>query len=284
MSGATRVLSWRQGNVLTDECAVQLGLIKQEEKGSKFLIAISHDCDLATDASKDPNVELIIGESIPKFSSDSHAKNARRLDLQFEYDGAPKFLKLSAVTKCCLSKDLLFQNSPSSSFTLDAFNLVTMQRWLAARYYRAAFPESFESRLRMVSPPSKKTFLSQIESILDDGGENIRSLLFDLDQGKIIERKTADDCYSLGIIVLYDTSKDEEKAFNVAANLAQKLEALFNRAFYSDDDKWNGIKLIYCDAISDSTLTVAQRELLKQWRIEHMSLKENPPQTMLSQT
>lgn len=279
LSEAARVLLWRQGNVLTEKCAVQLGLIKQEEKDTKLLIVISHDCDLASASDNDPNVELIIGELIPKLSGDSHLKNARRLDLRFENNDAPKFLKLSAVTKLYIPKDVLFQHNPSSNFSLNAPNLVTLQRWLAARYCRAAFPESFESRLREVSP--KNSFLSKIESILDKGGEHIRSLLFDLDQGESIERESF-DCYSLGITVLYDSTKDENEAFKIADKVAVDLEALFNKTFFSDtDNKWNSIELTYCDAISDNTLTVAQCAALKQWRIEHMSLREEPHQSML---
>jgi hypothetical protein len=285
MSEAIRDPSWRQGNILTNECAVQLGLIKREELGSKFWIVISHDCDLASVAAKEPNVELIIGELISKLSSDSHAKNARRLDLKFADNSEPKFLKLLAVTKRSFPKEVLFKNAPSASFSLDASNLVTLQRWLAARYYRAAFPESFEIRLREASLSGKISFLSQIELILDEGGEYIRSLLFNLDEGKMIERTSTDDCYSLGITVLYDSSKDENKAFEVAEKAAQNLDDLFNKAFNSTaNNKWNGVELIYCDAISDNSLSVAQRELLKQWRIEHMSLREEPHQTMLVHT
>jgi hypothetical protein len=39
---------------------------------------------------------------------------------------------------------------------------------------------------------------------------------------------------------------------------------------------------MYCDPISDSAITVAQREMLKQWRLEHMSLQEDPPQPMIT--
>ena len=37
-----------------------------------------------------------------------------------------------------------------------------------------------------------------------------------------------------------------------------------------------------CDPVSDSAITVAEREMLKQWRLEHMSLQDDPPQPMIT--
>jgi len=170
---------------------------------------------------------------------------------------------------------------PSSNISLDGHGLFTLRRWLASRYYRAAFPESFEARLREVPKTGKKTFLIQIESILEKGGKHIRGIFFDLDEGQNIERTDVDDCYSLGIIVLNDSNKNERDSANSADHAANQLELLFSKAFYSNEKKkWLGIELLYCDAISDSVLTVAQQVQLREWRLEHMSLRESPAQVM----
>jgi len=80
-----RNLSWQQGNILTGECALKLGLCSEQEIGSKFFVAVSHDCDLAN-SYKEPRVEIITAELIDKLGANSYSKNARCLDLEFKYD------------------------------------------------------------------------------------------------------------------------------------------------------------------------------------------------------
>jgi hypothetical protein len=283
VSDVTRVLTWQQGDVLTDESVLKLGLCNKAEIGSKLFIVISHDCDLAATADKEPHVEIVDAIPIEKLGVDSHSKNARRLDLEFESNKSQVFLQLLATSKRFVDKDTLLQFSPRDDLNLNGHGLFTLRRWLASRYHRAAFPESFEARLRAAPKAGKKSFLSQIESILEKGGEHIRGVFFDLDEGESAEREEDDDCYSLGIIVLYESSKNEPVAASSAEQIAKELESLFATAFCSKEtNKWNGIELQYCDAVSDAVLTVAQQAQLREWRLEHMSLRESPAQVMTS--
>ena len=187
-----------------------------------------------------------------------------------------------ATAKQKIEKQKLFELSPRNDIELGGRGIGILQRWLAARYHRAAFPEAFEDRLRAAVIPGRRTFLKKIELILSDGGEHIRGLLFDLDEGVNIERKAPDDVYQLGINVLYDSAKDEPTAAAVAKAAAHALEVLFSTAFYSEQAGWQNICLQYCDPMSDNAITVAQREMLKQWRLEHMSLQDDPPQPMIT--
>ena len=281
MPEAIRDLTWCQGNVLTDECALELKLCSQDEIGSKFYVVVSHDCDLTATADKEPTVEVVATESIQKLGANSHSKNARRLDLEFQHGKSVKHLMLFAASKKSVDKDVLFRFQPRSDINLNGDGLVILQRWLAARYSRAAFPESFQNHLSVAPKRGKKSFLAQIEAILGGGGEHIRGLYFDLDEGQNIEREATDDCYSLGITVLYNSSFDEPVAAEAARKVAAELDSLFSKAFHTDaENKWHGIKLLYCDEVSDNALTVAQRELLKEWRLEHLSLKTSPAQVM----
>jgi hypothetical protein len=277
---ATRVLSWQQGNILTDDCVLELELCSKDEIGNKFFVVVSHDCDLTADIKKEPYVEIVAAELIQKLGANSNSKNFRRLDLALQYETSPVFLTLLAASKQPIDKNTLFQFLPRADLNLDSDGLFTLQRWLASRYYRAAFPESFEARLR-APKVGKKSFLDQIEAVLEQGGEHIRGLYFDLDEGKNIERKETNDCYSLGITVLYDSRKNEPVAAAAAEQAANSLELLFTSTFNSKgQNKWLGIELLYCEAISDGALTVVERELLKEWRLEHMSLRESPAQVM----
>lgn len=284
MADSDRHFSWRQGDVLTDESAVALGYCtpENENAASVCVVVISHDCDLTADFEKEPIAELIVGRRIDRLGGDSYGKIARRLHIEYQTQNGPVVLELLATAKRHLEKQKLFEFAPRADIGLDGQGVGILQRWLAARYHRAAFPEAFEDRLRAVIIPGKYTFLKKIEKILSDGGQHIRGLLFDLDEGKDIERKSEDDVYQLGINVLYDSNKDEPTAAAAAIKAAQELEDLFSSAFYIADVGWKNINLMYCDPVSDSAMTVAMREMLKQWRLEHMSLQDDPPQPMIT--
>ncbi|MDO3530880.1 hypothetical protein Q3O93_02980 [Ralstonia pseudosolanacearum] len=282
MTDSDRQFSWRQGDVLTDDAAKALGLQHPENPDQTLVVVVSHDCDLAAVADKEPESEVIVGRRIDKMGGDSYGKTARRLHIEYQAETGPVVLELMATAKRPISKPELFATDPRQDMGLDGQGIAILQRWLAARYHRAAFPEAFEDRLRGAKIPGKRTFLRKIEEILADGGEHIRALLFDLDEGKDVERKVSDDLYQLGINVLYNSLLDEPAAAAAATTAAEALEELFELAFHSPEAGWQNICLQYCDPLSDNAITVAQRETLKQWRLEHMSLQEDPPQPMIT--
>lgn len=116
-----------------------------------------------------------------------------------------------------------------------------------------------------------------MEGILAAAEKHIRALLFDLDEGEDHERGP-NELYTLGINLLYVSEPDEPTAERGAQKAAEALEKLFEEAFNPSGNGWRKVCLQYCDPISDSAMTVAQSERLKQWRLEHMSLRDDPPQ------
>jgi len=96
-------------------------------------------------------------------------------------------------------------------------------------------------------------------------------------QGTDVERSTSGDLYQLGIVGQYDGGRGEPTAAAAATKASEELEALFELAFQKPTGAWQNIQLQYCDPVSDNAITVAQREALKQWRLEHMSLRDDPP-------
>ncbi|MBK8637106.1 MAG: hypothetical protein IPN92_02080 [Chromatiaceae bacterium] len=282
MADNDRQFSWRQGNIITLEAAKALDLLTSECDDQYFAVVASHDCDLSAAREKEPYVEVVIGNRIDKLGGDSFGKTARRLHIEYQSEAGPLAIELLAPSKRPIAKHELFITQPRQDIWLDGHGIAILQRWLASRYHRAAFPEAFEYRLRTANLPGKQTFLKRIEGVLADGGDHIRALLFDLDEGTEVERDGPEDVYRLGIIVLYESLRDEPAAAEAAGKAAEALEELFEAAFHSQDSGWKNIRLMYCDPASDSAITVAQREMLKQWRLEHMSLQKDPPQPMIT--
>jgi len=79
-----RQIVWSQGQILPPEAALAVQLVEAEKAGTHFPIVISHDCDLAAAAEKEPHVEILIGRSIAKLGAASNAKIARRLELPLQ--------------------------------------------------------------------------------------------------------------------------------------------------------------------------------------------------------
>jgi hypothetical protein len=270
---------WSQGQILPPEAALAVQMIEAEKAGTHFPIVISHDCDLAAALEKEPHVEILIGRSIAKLGAASNAKIARRLELLLQSRSGPQVVELLAPEKRTLPKAKLCEYEPRQDLWLAPQDRLILQRWLAARYRRAAFPEAFETQLR--TKINRRTLVEHIEAILNEGGEWIRCLLFELDDGDIRERQGPEDVYQLGITVLYASSPDEPRAYAAASSAAEALERIFARAFERQSGE-RAHRSRYCDPISDSVLTVQQCETLIEWRLEYLSLATDPPQPMVT--
>lgn len=278
MPGTPRhITEWRQGHVLTDEAVAEFGLVSSAGPDNTVVVVVSHDCDITADTGREPMVEVVIGRRIARLGADANAKTARRLHLPFLQADTEIPVEFEITTKTALKKDAVLATKPKANTTLSANARVTLQNWLAARYYRAAFPEEFEARLK--AKPGKLN--EKIVKAMDGAGEHVLAVYFHLDNGKEQERNGPDDVYELTITLLYDSERDEESAHAAAQKAADAIEKAFEAALYANG-RWRDINLLSCDTASDNAMSVAASRMLKQWRLDHMSLKESPPQVMLA--
>lgn len=144
-----------------------LALSHPDSPERTFVVVISHDCDLAADPGREPFVEVVTGRLIDAIKADSHAKSARRLQIEFHGPQGLLAAELSAAHKTLVKKDDLAAFDPRTDVRLDAQGHSILQRWLAARYRRAAFPDEFERRLKEARIPRR------IEKALDAAGKHM---------------------------------------------------------------------------------------------------------------
>jgi hypothetical protein len=262
-----RDTSWRQGDIVSASNLREL--IQRSDLGETTVgIVVSHDCDLAAGEDKEPRIELIPACPITRLGQDSHAKTSRRLHIQYQTDAGAICFELRAVEKCWVPKAKLLALTPASDVRLVSEGRRILQRWLAARYDRAAFPENFEIRLRQTSKTSKKTLIELIAVALDAAGEHVRAILFDLDNGEERERVEFADPYQLGVVVLYVGNPEDDVALEKASEVATAIEKILAGA--------EGIALNYCNAVSDSAMSIQQATKLKEWRLEYLSFRAQP--------
>ncbi len=278
MADWDRGVPWRQGHFITAEDAVELKLIVSENSGRNIPIIISHDCDIAKIPDIEPQVEIIVGTRIAAVDGNyTHSKNPRKLHLSVRDRDGDFGLQLLATGKRSVSKQQLVSYEPYTAITLLPKELLVLQRWLAARYHRSAFPDEFDRRLHEYDLHIK------LVKILKPLGHHVIAAFFDIDEGNNIERKGPNDTYALRIYLLYSTESDPQTAESAAQSAADSIAEAF-RSNYFDFSKnvWQQIELIDCMAISDQVMTYAMALQLKKWNIDHLSFRTEPAQPVLS--
>lgn len=267
----SRKMPWRQGHLLSDDAVQALNLVPPQALESTVVIIASHDCDILQPPEKEPMIEVIVGSLIPTLEGHYiHAKNTRRLHVQFE--GSSKLLvEFNTTDKKSIDKKLLANYTPNVQFSLSPSSKNTFQCWLAARYHRSAFPDEFEKRLKNVDLDKA------IANTMKKHGGFIIAILFDVDNGNVLTHSGIEDAYKLGIILIYEVDNDPVQAQNEAEKAKESIESIFRKKSSQGNI---GIELEYVDAISEEALTYRQYRILKIWRLDHISLGSEPQQSM----
>lgn len=274
MAEWNRTTPWRQGDLLSKEAILALNLVSGDVREAVVMVA-SHDCDLTQAADNEPDVEVMVGQVISAIDGNySHAKTPRVLHIQFEGGLLAEF---TATEKHKVPKLALTAFNPDTRHSLSPEAKTVLQRWLAARYRRSAFPDEFENRLVRQSKLAEK-----IAKAVKPHGNSIVAVFFDVDEGQEIVRTSADDTYMLDIYLLFGDLPDYETA-EVAANTAKNaIESAFrNKLFDNKTKNWRLIELRYIEVVYEGNLTYKQYRDLKPWRLEHVSLKAEPQQSIL---
>lgn len=268
---------WRQGHVLPDEGAKALGLLS-DAANAEVAIVVSHDCDLAQDPSVEPSVEVIIGRRIGAVDGNfSYAKNARRLHLTFSGGSERIIAEVIARFKISIKKEQLVKYEPVNTTKLTAAEHTILQRWLASRYRREAFPDEFDKRLEETG------LRDRLGRILKSSGSSISAIYFDVDYGDAVSRSGPDDPYTISVYLLFSTEIDPKVAEKAARTAKEAIEKAFrDKCLSTVNGTWQNFELVECEAISDQAMTIGQAERLKRWSADHISLRTDPPQSMLS--
>lgn len=268
-----RETDWRQGNLLTCDAAAALGLVSATDQGHRVIV-ITHDCDLPHES--ELCVEVIVAELVVKDPRPdpqlSYAKNPRRLHLAYEGSNtAPLILELRHDDRRSVPKGQFAERAvKDSNLALPADAKRALKQWLAARYGRPAFPNAFEDRMRKLS--GKRTVEQLIAKILAPDAKYLVGLFFDLGGQRGAEAAEGEP-YALSMSVVYDATEGGIKARPSAERVAGQLRELFEKA-YGTPDVATEIALDACEAIADTSLTLADLRRVDQWRLEYISLRD----------
>lgn len=268
---------WRQGSILSGPSAHALDLLESPDSKSRAII-ISHDCDLR---SNETFVEIIVGSLVSNPDGMlMNSRHPRKLHLKLlSPSGEESYIELTCENRKIRDKKKFFGLAELEEFLFVSENdKRELKQWLATRYGRPAFPNSFESRLR--KQIGQRTVEWHIARILKPVTMNIVGLFFDLDSDRHKELPN-ESPYFLSIYVVYDTSSDLVSAKTDAEDVAESLQQLFQNAF-GQDEVTNRINLNSSIVVAESDFALVDIRRYDQWRVEYFSYRDNQVGNVLS--
>lgn len=249
-----RQTEWRQGDVF------EMDLSSSGQ--TQVALLITHDCDICADDNTEPFIEFIEASvDQPKNGSLTFGKNPRLLQVEAKHEKDEATLQVAIKDRQRMEKRRFFAEAIKASYQLEQREIVALRRWLAARYNRSAFPNSFEKLLQQSKVAEK------IDALAKRDGASIRGIFFDLDSNELIELSEKKKLHELHVYVVYlqDSQDGDAEAF------AARVEKLFKDAFLGANEEWSDIRLLSCTAIAEDAFAYSLALGSKPWRSDHRS-------------
>ena len=262
-----RDTNWRQGSVLNPESTKSLNLI-EENCSNRIAIVITHDCDLASELEE--FIDVIVGVHTKELDPMLVAgRNPRRLHLElYSVPDSRVPIELCHTNRHTIYKKHRRLLQQTEDFSLSDNEKRTLKQWLAARYGRPAFPNSFETRLR--TKKGKRTVEQQIAKIVKPYSNHLVGLFLDLGENRTIELPDGTPYY-ISISIVYDAVEGGTKARLDAEKASQEISALFTEV-YGPVETTTDVGLENCEAVADTFMTLSDIRRIDQWRLEYLSL------------
>lgn len=265
-----RDTNWRQGSVLDPESTKSLNLI-EENCSNRIAIVITHDCDLASELEE--FIDVIVGVRTKELDPMLiEAKNPRRLHLELHSVSDSRV----PIELCHTNRHTIYKKNrrllqQTEDFSLPDNEKRTLKQWLAARYGRPAFPNSFEKRLR--TKKGKRTVEQQIAKIVKPYSKHLVALFLDFGETRTIELPDGMPYY-ISISIVYDALEGGTNARLDAEKASQEIRELFAEV-YGPVETATDVGLENCEAVADTHMTLSDIRRIDQWRLDYLSLGDN---------
>lgn len=223
-------------------------------KAGQLLYVLTHDCDLVqSDFDKEPYVELLaITPTTMADGNFTHGRNSRLLDFEI---GAKSF-RASCHDRYRLERRVLATLSPSEAHPVDPLLCDLISNWMAKRYIRPAFPDSFNIRLKREERAIRK--------FLKTHGQAYERIYMACDPG---EKELTDDAdYRLTVWLVLRESDLEPVDVLKAQELVVEFEQIL--------DGCRGIDVLECRAVPESEVTLAHLRVLSLWDFDYLTFRE----------
>jgi len=260
------VLGWRQGSVLpgplVDQLKTKTTLPADVRNDADLLIVITHDCDLIHGSlENEPFVEVLLAKSSPPESQDGQltfGKNPRRLQFSQKRGTEDKIFEAEINDRFRAPRECLASVPPDGERALDQRTAAMICAWISKRYFRAAFPDTFESRIR-----PKKTW---IRDQLRKNGKYI-SAIFLMVPDKELAIGQPYQILMRGTMRVADFEDNNKR--ETAQTALDKIAAKLADCVDVEVKEW--------ELVSEQDISLDDLHFLKRWDYDSLSYQGNPP-------
>lgn len=167
VSDVVRAAGWRQGSIARpadNESLLAASVDRVPEPGESVvrLVAVTQDCDLVQEPDVEPFVEFIAcraSEAVEPLYR--YGRNPRLLHLRtIGEDGPGPWLHVSIHDRFRVGKETLIGMTVDEELRLQPDDTRLLNRWIAKRYTRPAFPDAFNARLDAVGGRLERLYKS----------------------------------------------------------------------------------------------------------------------------
>jgi len=239
-------LGWRQGSILPR------GIVEVEEQ--EVAIVVSQDCDLLNeDLAKEPVFEILVAKRIKRLDGNFiKGRNPRRINVSASRAGETWLLDAHASSRSFQSREVLLGNRPDGDVAAD--DLDYLKRWLGRRYYRAAFPDNFNERIR---PANDK-----IEARLLNLSKPLTSVFLAVSDAELPPGRDYE-------ITIYGAMLDDDYQDQALRDAAlQEMTALATAV-----GGCTGISVLDFDVRGEADISLNDLRTLSRWDYDSLSLK-----------
>jgi len=276
--------SWYQGSLIDPVHAQACGWANGGNADSVFVV-ITHDCDLQSASEAEDTVEILRARWQTTTSGEhTFGKNPRIIHLTAA-DEFGRTLVIEQAGKIVALKSLLLKASPLS--ILSEAHRRRLATWLASRYNRAPFPDSFNNRLKkartvdgtkandkQASKLKKDRALNkELLKAFEKDGLPIEGIYVSLGQNSL-EELGPEIGYLLDIVVVAESigESDEAKQLELATKLAALIRGVFDLAEW--DSAIGNIVLSECLPATEFDFSLYQYRRMLRWHLDWMSTED----------
>jgi hypothetical protein len=260
----------RQGQIIELDSTVlssEMRSLPGSSRTKTVAIIASHDCDINATAEKDPYIEFLATKRIKKLDrAKTHTKNARifQFEATASEDGSTVFLEVEAGSRFSLDKTIFWDCNPRSPYTIEAESVAEFADWLSYRYRRAALPNEFERRYRMVR--------DRFWQLIGDYNSELSAVLFLFREGQERKECAQSEPYTMTIFLVHP-GREPAAAFD---RLTESINDLFGAEYGKASLDHAGIEIDHCMAISEHALTIAVYRRAIHHRVDWLSYDSEP--------
>lgn len=252
-----RKRGWRQGTIVPVEQILEALPDGSPIAEADFAMVVSQSCDLVHhDLRNEPTAVVLLLKSLNSGISEQlmHGRNPRHLHFQ-SLDG--RWFEAWAWNQATIPRQELARKDASTEIGLSPKVLRCVLDWLAKRFTRIAFPDSFNTVLKPKS--------NAIEKLIKKNHHLFSEILMRISPFDELE---TNQHYEVACFLLMEAEVYQDpKQLDDARVTAGKLEMLFEDC---------GIAVHECSAVSEEHLTVAEFNNLLNWDFEHLTNRASP--------